>query len=86
MHVCAHHPERPAHAICVACRNPICQECSTRWEGIHYCVRCLEARRGTSRSRTAVGGWLVVAGAVIGLFFATNALRVLVGVIFGGWF
>ncbi|RMG16185.1 MAG: hypothetical protein D6729_11160 [Deltaproteobacteria bacterium] len=38
---CTYHPERLAVGICIACRQPICIECSTPIEGIHRCPRCL---------------------------------------------
>ena len=52
---CFYHPDRSALAICVSCRKPICQSCSTLWEGIHHCTACLAQRRATvSRSGTGV--------------------------------
>jgi hypothetical protein len=40
---CAHHPEREAIGICIACRRPICAECSTPIAGINRCARCVAA-------------------------------------------
>lgn len=58
---CFYHPERSALAICVSCRKPICQSCSTLWEGMHHCTACLAQRRATVRqSGTAVRTVLVV--------------------------
>lgn len=72
---CFHHPDRPALAICVSCRRPLCQSCSTLWEGIHLCVSCLaERRRAATRSgagfRTAAVGL-----AALGLLLAATWLR-----------
>lgn len=38
---CENHPAREAIGICVQCRTRVCSECSTKVEGINYCVRCL---------------------------------------------
>lgn len=52
---CFYHPDRSALAICVSCRKPICQSCSTLWEGMHHCAACLALRRATvTRSGTGV--------------------------------
>ena len=52
---CFYHPDRSALAICVSCRKPICQACSTLWEGMHHCTACLALRRATvGRSGTGV--------------------------------
>lgn len=58
---CFFHPDRPALAICVSCRKPICQSCSTLWEGMHHCATCLALRRsavverGTALRTAALG-------------------------------
>jgi hypothetical protein len=41
---CAFHGEREALGVCVACRARVCAECTTKVEGINYCVRCLAQR------------------------------------------
>ena len=41
---CHYHPERPGLGICVECRNVICTECTTQFEGINRCAKCLAAR------------------------------------------
>ena len=49
---------RSAIAICVACRKPICQACSTLWEGIHHCTACLAQRRAAvGRRGTTMSAW-----------------------------
>lgn len=63
--VCAHHPDRPAHALCVGCRSPLCSGCATSWEGINLCATCLAARR---RGHEEATGWRVVYG-YLGLVF-----------------
>ena len=39
--------------ICVACKRPICIECSTPVEGIHRCVDCF----GRMGAAVASEGW-----------------------------
>ena len=78
---CAHHRDRPAHALCMSCHRAVCQECATTWEGINYCTPCLARQR---RSRTAVTpwiGWILVLGAAAGLFWAVTRLMVWAGVL-----
>lgn len=48
---CFSHPDRSALAICVSCRKPVCQSCSTLWEGMHHCTACLALRRATASQR-----------------------------------
>ena len=81
---CTQHPDRPALALCMACRTPLCQECSTTWEGIHYCSRCL----GQQRQSSVVGRSLVATLAVIlaatGLFWVVSHLMVVMVVFVEG--
>jgi hypothetical protein len=41
---CHYHPERTGLGVCVECRRVICRECTTQFEGINRCARCLEKR------------------------------------------
>lgn len=45
---CQNHQQREAIGVCVQCRRRVCSECSTKVEGINYCVSCLSglAREG----------------------------------------
>ena len=47
---CHYHPERAGLGICVECRNVICTECTTQFEGINRCAKCLAARLAKARS------------------------------------
>jgi hypothetical protein len=38
---CHYHPERSGIGICVECRSVICTECTTQFEGINRCAKCL---------------------------------------------
>jgi len=80
---CAVHPERHGSAACVGCKRIGCVECMTRWEGIHYCTRCLAARRAPRRLSSMTLpwlGWLVViaAGAAASLVMLPTLLARLV--------
>ncbi len=70
---CIRHPQRAGFAVCMACRQVVCQECATTWDGINFCRDCL-AKRGAlgavhARWRTAASA-LGVMAASIGLFIA----------------
>ena len=73
---CENHPTREAIGVCVQCRSRVCSECSTKIEGINYCVRCLAGlaqeggrtpgvRRESSRAaaQAAFAGMLVLLAA-----------------------
>lgn len=47
---CASHPDRAAIGVCVITQQPICAECSTRYEGVNYSkegLRILIERRAS---------------------------------------
>ena len=50
--VCENHLQREAIGVCIECRRRVCSECSTKVEGINYCVACLTglAREGGRRA------------------------------------
>jgi hypothetical protein len=41
---CHYHPDRAGLGICVECRQVICVECTTQFEGINRCATCLGKR------------------------------------------
>ena len=47
---CHYHPERAGLGICVECRQVICRECTTQFEGINRCARCLELKLKSART------------------------------------
>ncbi|MGC9260726.1 MAG: hypothetical protein ACP5I8_11725 [Phycisphaerae bacterium] len=50
---CLHHPDRPAIGICVITGQAICEECSTRYEGVNYSregLRILQAKRNADNT------------------------------------
>lgn len=81
---CAHHAERPAHALCMTCRKALCQECAATWEGIHYCASCLVKQRRAARRGLAVGGWLLLAIAILTLAWLHARMLVWAGVLLAG--
>lgn len=68
---CHYHPERTGLGVCVECRRVICRECTTQFEGINRCARCLEQRlqalKGPAERREwSVGNVLLaLVGAVV---------------------
>jgi hypothetical protein len=64
---CIHHPDRAAIGICVVTRQPICAECSTRYDGVNYSKEGLqilqEQRRAQEKGRGR--GW--ARGVLVGL-------------------
>ncbi|MEP7010663.1 MAG: B-box zinc finger protein [Acidobacteriota bacterium] len=74
---CAYHPERPAHALCVSCRKPLCRGCATPWEGIFLCATCLAARRTAAEGRGSFWGWARLA---LGI-----ALAAALAIFLGAW-
>ena len=72
---CHYHPERAGLGICVECRQVICRECTTQFEGINRCARCLDKRLKALEGPAERSEWS-----------AANVLLALVsgGVVFGG--
>ena len=65
---CENHLQREAIGVCVECRTRVCSECSTKVDGINYCVRCLQglAQQGDAaqkRTRAAAGNTAYLAAA-----------------------
>ena len=81
---CAHHPDRPGHALCMACRKVVCAECATDWEGINDCATCLAGRRAASGSGARLPGWLALAAASLVLLMLAVQLGVWTGVFLAG--
>jgi hypothetical protein len=72
---CHYHPARPGIGVCVECRQVICQECTTQFEGINRCAACLTKM---SKKREVVSrGSELGAGSMLTLLFVF-------GVLFGG--
>ena len=79
---CHYHPERPGLGICVECREVVCRECTTQFEGINRCAACLSKRLSLSkqvkeRREWSVGNVLLAllsAGVLFGLVLLTTTL------------
>ena len=54
---CHYHPERAGLGICVECRNVICTECTTQFEGINRCAKCLGDRLKQARKLVVRRDW-----------------------------
>jgi hypothetical protein len=66
---CYQHAQRLGIGICVECRQVVCAECSTQFEGINRCARCLQKlapKRDERRAFREWGFWSI-AGALFGL-------------------
>jgi hypothetical protein len=75
---CHYHPERAGIGICVECRNVICVECTTQFEGINRCAQCLGKRLQAAKKLVARKDW-----GVVNVFFALVAIVTLFGGIYG---
>ena len=75
---CHYHPDRPGLGVCVECRNVICVECTTQFEGINRCAKCLNARLAKARALVARQEF-----SVGNLFLALVSLAALFGGFYG---
>lgn len=56
---CRYHPERMGIGLCVECRNVVCGECTTQFEGINRCANCLARRHAELRTLVERKSWTV---------------------------
>ena len=56
---CHYHPDRPGLGVCVECREVICRECTTQFEGINRCASCLDRRLAQTKKSVARREWTV---------------------------
>ncbi len=75
---CNYHPERAGIGICVECRNVICQECTTQFEGINRCATCLSKRLQAAKQLVKRNDW-----SFGNLLLAVMAIATLFGAIYG---
>ena len=83
---CAEHPERHAHAVCMACRKLLCQECTTQWEGINYCQQCVGQLAAAPVRRARPLGTMAMLALTVVLALALIRLAVGLGVFIAGMF
>lgn len=78
---CANHPDRHGLGVCVECRKVVCEECTTRFEGINRCTMCLAARQAALADVPDVPEWSarVVIPAICGVLLFFGLLHLLVG-------
>ena len=69
---CHYHPMRAGIGICVECRQVVCQECTTQFDGINRCAACLSKMSRQQGNRPPRNPWGV--GAVFGMVVSTGAL------------
>jgi hypothetical protein len=81
---CAHHPDRPGHALCMECRKIVCAECATDWDGVNYCASCLSRRRAAPRTGGHLVRLVMLSAACALLLAALPSLMVWVGVLVAG--
>ncbi|MBL8938667.1 MAG: hypothetical protein JNM69_29125 [Archangium sp.] len=79
---CHYHPDRAGLGICVECRNVICVECTTQFEGINRCATCLgkrlaKARQLIARNDWSIGNVLLAAMCVVVVFGGLYGLAAL---------
>ena len=75
---CFYHPDRSGIGICVECRNVICTECTTQFEGINRCAKCLAARLAAAKKLVERNDWSVGS-----IFLALIACALIFGTVLG---
>jgi hypothetical protein len=76
---CRTHPARAGIGICPACATTICEECSTRVDGVLHCRTCLEGRRAPAR----YGGWRSLPAVLPALVLVPAATLAVAGGLYG---
>ncbi|MBS2030528.1 MAG: hypothetical protein JST54_21680 [Deltaproteobacteria bacterium] len=69
---CYQHPQRLGIGICVECRQVVCAECSTQFEGINRCARCLQKMAPKAQTAGALREWGPVS--ILGALFSLAIL------------
>lgn len=85
---CAHHPQRAGFALCMRCRQVVCQECATTFDGINYCRPCLDAKRARPSGEAGWRRWgPVVAQAAVAAALVAVSVRLMAWAlsVMAGW-
>ncbi len=69
---CHYHPGRAGIGICVECRQVICQECTTQFDGINRCASCLAKMSRSAQTHAERRPWGV--GSIVGLIACLGAV------------
>jgi hypothetical protein len=56
---CHYHPDRSGLGVCVECRQVVCRECTTQFDGINRCANCLSGRLARNRALRPRREWTV---------------------------
>ncbi len=75
---CFYHPDRSGIGICVECRQVICAECTTQFEGINRCAKCLARRLAEAKKLIERNDW-----GVGSIFLALVSITLVFGVVYG---
>ena len=80
---CFYHPDRSGIGICVECRQVICTECTTQFEGINRCASCLQKRLKAQEGPTERRDWSVgnVLLALLSVAVVYGGFRLLLGMV-----
>ena len=66
---CHYHPMRAGIGVCVECRQVICVECTTQFDGINRCAACLAKMSRAAPSKAAASDFRVASiAALLGVF------------------
>ncbi len=85
---CVHHPQRAGFAVCMECRDVVCQECATTRDGINYCRACLAKRRtadARGHSWLAMLSWVGMACVAVGMLWAAGRFMVWGMIMVASW-
>lgn len=69
---CTQHPVREAVGICVVCRNALCSDCITKFDGINHCKSCIDRivrgqKAKAVEQKARVPGWVFAGFGVLTL-------------------
>jgi hypothetical protein len=69
---CVNHPDRKAIGVCVMTGQAICNECSTRYEGVNYSKQGLAQLKAQRQNEVAsnLSGWRIVGWLISPLLLA----------------
>ncbi|MDF1665082.1 MAG: hypothetical protein P1V97_25195 [Planctomycetota bacterium] len=80
---CVNHPNREGVGICMSrnCRKVVCDECSTKLEGINTCLACLNARVKKTKPKSNRAGKIL--NSLVGTITTIAGFALLLAILFG---